>query len=255
MMQLTFLGTGTSSGIPVIGCTCKVCLSSNPKNKRKRTAALISVGTKNILIDAGPDIRQQLLEHHISFIDALLITHAHYDHIIGLDELRPLTFQRSLPIFTEKSVHNQLKKIFSYIFLDPLQVGGGITSISVEEIDTNKIFSYDDINITPLRVYHGQLSILGFKINNLAYLTDVKTLPNQTIVSIKNIDTLVISCLREKTHETHLNIEEMLKLVQQINPRICYLVHMDHSLSHEEWTKILPTNIIVSHDDLKINIS
>ncbi|MGL4393765.1 MAG: MBL fold metallo-hydrolase [Brevinema sp.] len=253
-MELTFLGTGTSNGVPMLGCSCPVCQSTDPKDTRQRTSALLSIGTKKILFDSGPDIRQQFLQNHITHIDALLMTHEHYDHLIGLDELRPLTWHDKLPIFAEERVISHMKNVFSYLFSDPIQIGGGLTNINVQEIKATESFFIDEIEILPIRVHHGRLPILGFKIGNLAYLTDVKTLPQESIELLKGVDTLVISCLRERAHETHLNREEMLAYVSEIKPRLTYLIHMEHSMFHEEWLKILPENIIPAYDGLKITI-
>ncbi|MGL4561016.1 MAG: MBL fold metallo-hydrolase [Brevinema sp.] len=254
MVQLTFLGTGTSSGIPMIGCSCKTCLSNDFRDKRQRCAVLLNIGTKKILIDAGPDIRQQLIRHRVTSIDALLLTHPHYDHIIGIDELRPLTRDKIIPIFADQKTNQHLKTIFPYLFDQHLQKKQGLTHISLTEIHEYQYFSFEGIEILPLRVLHGCLPILGYKINNIAYLTDVKTLPDTTIDAIKNIDTLVISCLREEAHETHLNRQEMESLVEKINPNICYLIHMDHAVCHEEWIQRLPKRILLSYDNLQITI-
>jgi len=256
-MKVQFLGTGTSSGVPVIGCTCKVCSSKDPKDYRKRCSLLLTFNNINILIDAGPDIRTQLLSIKLQKIDAILITHSHYDHVIGLDELRPITEKNniSLPIYSDLLTYKGIKIFFSYLFLDkPLQLGGGLTKFTHHLIEAFSSFYIQDILIEPLQVYHGKLPILGYKIGSLAYLTDVKTLPSDTINKIKNIDTLIISCLRPKLHSTHINIKEMLPLVTLINPRRCFLIHMTHDLLHQEWVDLLPNHIHPAYDHLEILI-
>lgn len=254
MIKLTFLGTGTSSGIPMLGCKCSVCTSKDPKDTRQRCAVILSTNKHNLLIDAGPDIKNQLITHNITHIDALFITHSHYDHMIGIDELRPLSFDKAIPLFSDKHTLLQIKHIFDYLFKQPLQKGGGLTQLTINEVEAYQEYKLFGHSIVPVSILHGQMPIIGFKIDNLAYLTDVKTLPNQTIETIKNIDTLIISCLRKNLHETHINIEEMIEFVHKINPRICYTIHMNHELSHQEWSNLLPKNIIPAYDGLEINI-
>ncbi|MDK2818594.1 MAG: MBL fold metallo-hydrolase [Spirochaetota bacterium] len=254
-MKLTFLGTGTSSGVPVIGCACKVCLSKDPKDSRLRCAALLETNTERILIDSGPDIRTQLLRYNIQSLSAILITHSHFDHIMGLDELRPFSWYKALELYADSSALKDIKRVFSYIFDNTnIQIGGGLTQFKDIIIEHYQTFYINDITITPLLVMHGKLPITGYKINNLAYLTDVKSLPIETLQQIQNIDTLVINCLRIQTHNTHLNLEEVLKLTQQIQAKKTYLIHMNHELSHQNWCDILPTNIHVAYDGLTISI-
>ncbi len=254
-MKLLFLGTGTSAGVPLIGCKCKVCLSKDPKDKRFRSSAILKIGKKNILIDAGPDIRMQFLAHGIQYINGVIITHTHYDHIFGLDELRPFTIYKNINIFAESHTMDGIKRVYSYIFDQTnIQVGGGLTQFTPNIIDPHEKFFVDGVEITPIRVMHGRLPILGYRIGSLAYLTDVKTLDESSIEKLQNIDTLVINCLRLKPHPTHLNLDEALKYIDIIKPKKSYFIHMDHELSHEDWESMLPDNVYTAYDGLEIVI-
>lgn len=254
-MKLFFLGTGTSSGIPIIGCSCKVCLSRDSRDKRFRCSMLLTYNNKNILIDAGPDIRQQFLKFRIQYINSILITHSHYDHITGLDELRPFTIHNNINLFAEKHTMNDVKRVFPYIFDQTnIQLGGGITQFNDQIIDLEP-FQIDDLTIEPIRILHGRLPIVGYKIGKVAYLTDVKTLPQESLQQLQGIEILILSCLRLKQHPTHLNLDEAIKYINIINPKKTFFIHMDHSLSHAEWKKHLPENVYVAYDGLEIDIS
>ncbi len=254
-MKLTFLGTGTSSGIPIIGCVCSVCLSKNQKDKRQRCATLLQIDDQNILIDGGPDIRNQLIKERIQYLDGVIITHSHFDHVFGLDDLRPFTFNSNIPLYAEECSMKDIKKIFPYIFDQTnLQIGGGLTQFTDILVEPYKEFDIDGTTILPLAVMHGRLPILGYKIGNLAYLTDVKTLPEQTIQAIKGVDTLVLNCLRLRPHPTHLNLEEALAYIEQIQPKHTYFIHMDHDISTKTWEQLLPSHITLAYDGLQITI-
>ncbi len=254
-MKLTFLGTGTSSGIPIIGCTCKVCLSKDFRDKRQRCATLLQIGDQNILIDGGPDIRNQLIKERVQYIDGVIITHSHFDHVFGLDDLRPFTFNNNIPLYADSNSMKDIKKVFPYIFDQTnVQIGGGLTQFDDIIVNPYEEFKIDDTTVLPLSIMHGRLPILGYKIGNLAYLTDVKTLPEKTIQMIQGVDTLVLNCLRPRLHPTHLNFDEALNYIKQINPKRTYFIHMDHEISHQEWENILPDNVYVSYDGLQIDI-
>lgn len=254
-MKLTFLGTGTSSGVPVIGCTCKVCLSKDPCDKRLRCAALLEIEDNMFLLDAGPDIRAQLIYHKIQRLDAILITHSHFDHIIGLDELRPFSWHKELPLYVTQDSFADIRRIFQYLFDNTnIQIGGGLTRLIPHMIVPYQEFTINKIKFMPLLVMHGKLPIIGYKIGDLAYLTDVKTLRSETINQVRGIHTLVLNCLRIKPHSTHVNLEEALALIDIIKPKQCYFIHMNHELSHQEWTDILPQNIYAAYDNLTLTI-
>lgn len=256
-MQLRFLGTGTSSGVPVLGCVCKTCLSSDPRNKRFRTSALLCIDGKQILIDAGPEIRLALIRAQVQSLDAVLLTHEHFDHVAGMDDFRPFTWSKPLPVFSHKRTLDKLKQQLPYLFdKTPLQVGGGLAQFLLYPVEAGNPFVCKGIKIVPLSVMHGNLPILGYRINNLAYLTDVKTLPQETIDAVKGVDTLILSCLRETPHITHLNLKEALALLDVIKPKRCYFVHMTHEVNHQEWENLkkLPPNVFLAYDELIIDI-
>jgi phosphoribosyl 1,2-cyclic phosphate phosphodiesterase len=252
-LKLQFLGTGTSQGIPVIGCECATCLSKDPQDKRFRTSALISTDDTNILIDTSPDLRMQMLVNEVKSLDAIIYTHEHNDHVAGIDDVRPFNFmsRRHLQAYAEKRVMNDIMDRYGYIFSkNPYP---GTPKIEFNPIEANKSFSINNIDILPIRVLHGSLPILGFKIRNLAYLTDVKTLPNDTLASIKNINTLVISALQVKDHISHASLLETLDYIKIINPHQAFLIHMSHTLGTQaEWSKQLPNNVYPAYDQLEI---
>lgn len=250
-MKIKFLGTGTSQGVPVIGCTCAVCVSQDTKNKRLRSSALIKISNKNILIDTGPDLRQQALKNKINKIDYVLYTHAHRDHVSGIDELRSFNFiqKKSIKAYGNKELVNQLKNDYSYIFSDFKYPG-------LPEVELNKVnknFYLDDIEIIPIKVKHHKLNILGYRIGNLTYITDAKTISDNQLKKINGSQILVINCLQIKEHLSHLNMEEVLSLIRKIEVKKIYLIHISHNLGlHEEINKSLPDNIELAYDNLEI---
>lgn len=250
-MKIKFLGTGTSQGVPVIGCTCAVCLSQDTKNKRLRSSALIKISNKNILIDTGPDLRQQALKNKINKIDYVLYTHAHRDHVSGIDELRSFNFiqKKSIKAYGNKELVNQLKNDYSYIFSDFKYPG-------LPEVELNKVnknFYLDDIEIIPIKVKHHKLNILGYRIGNLTYITDAKTISDNQLKKINGSQILVINCLQIKEHLSHLNMEEVLSLIRKIEVKKIYLIHISHNLGlHDEINKSLPDNIELAYDNLEI---
>ena len=252
---LTLLGTGTSDGVPVIGCRCPVCTSDDPKNKRLRTSAWLHNDDVSILIDCSSDFRQQALKHNIRSLDGILITHNHHDHIGGLDDLRPINLNSGIiDLYVSRQQFDGLKKSFYYIFEPLSQKGGGIPDIELHEIFHTERVSVKNIVFEPLIVFHGIQEILGFKTGNMAYLTDVKTLPDSTISKIQNIPILVINALRYESHHTHLNMEEALALIERINPGKTYLVHMTHDMEYNEVSVKLPKNVELAYDGLDIEL-
>lgn len=252
-MRLKFLGTGTSQGIPVIGSTHPVCLSKNPKDKRLRTSALITTDSdKKILIDCGPDFRQQMLANKESQIDAVLITHEHNDHIIGLDDLRPLIFKnnREMPVFCMERVGLEIKNRFPYAFAENKYPGAP----SFEIIPINSPFQLFDVDITPILIGHYLIDIYGYKFKNLAYITDAKLISEPEKEKLKNLDFLIINCLRKETpHNSHFILPEVLELVEELKPKQTYLTHISHLLGfHDELLLELPSNIQPAYDGLEI---
>lgn len=251
-LKVTFLGTGTSQGIPIIGSKHPVCLSKNPKDKRLRVSVLIELNNLNILIDCGPDFRQQLLKTDCSKIDAVLFTHEHSDHTAGLDDLRPFYFrQGKIPIYAQYRVIDALKNRFDYIFKNDKNYPG-ILGLETNCIDNNP-FVHDNIKIIPIEVYHNKLPVFGYRINNFAYITDAKKVPFEEISKLKNLDVLVINALRKEPHSSHFSLNEALNFIQIVKPKKAYLTHLSHHLGfHEEVEKTLPKDIYLSYDGLEI---
>ncbi len=245
-MQIEFLGTGTSQGIPVIGCDCAVCNSEDKRDYRLRTSALISTHNLSILIDAGPDLRLQLLRTQLPLPTALLLTHAHQDHTGGLDDLRPLihALDKPFPIYAELKVLQRIRQQYAYAFeKNPYP---GAPRFELHTIDEQP-FTIENTLITPIRVFHGDLPILGFRVRNTAYLTDVKTIPAKSMEKLKGVHTLVLNALRHKTHHSHLTLEEAVKLSKSIGAKQTYFTHISHHLGkHNDIT--LPPNCHLSLD-------
>ena len=254
-LTITFLGTGTSQGIPVIASNHPVCKSNDPRDKRLRVSILVSWKEYNFVIDCGPDFRQQILRENCTKIDGVLLTHEHSDHTAGLDDIRPFYFQQGkISFYAHKRVFENLYQRFSYI-IETVNKYPGAPTIDEIEIDKNTTFSLGDKNIIPIEAFHGDLPVLGFKIDNFAYLTDVKTIEKREIKKLKKIEVLVINALRYEKHHSHLNLAEALELIEEIKPKKTYLTHISHVLGfHEEVEKILPKNVFLAYDTLKINL-
>ena len=253
-MKLKFLGTGTSQGIPVIGSTHPVCLSTNPKDKRLRSSVMITDDEgKKILIDCGPDFRQQMLTNQESNVDALLITHEHNDHIIGLDDLRPIIFQKrkDISIYCLPRVGKEIKDRFPYAFTEDKYPGA--PSFEITEIG-NEPFIIENTEITPIQVIHYKLPILGYKFKNLAYITDASFISEEEQEKLKNLDVLIINCLRkDEPHVAHYILPEILELVEKLQPKTTYLTHISNRFGfHDEIEAMTPANIHPAHDGLEI---
>ena len=255
-MKIHFLGTGTSQGIPVIGSDHPVCLSTDLKDKRLRSSILIEWDELNIVIDSGPDFRQQMLRISNKKLDALLFTHEHADHTAGIDDIRPYCFlnRQPLPIYAQERVLNSLKKRFDYIFATEDRYPGA-PSVTTHLVEPYKPFFIREQKIIPIEVQHGNLPIMGYRFDNFAYLTDVKTLKEESYKQLKNLDVLVISALHIKEHPTHNNLEEALNHIEKIKPKAAYLTHIGYQMGfHEEVSKNLPKNINLAFDQLIINL-
>jgi phosphoribosyl 1,2-cyclic phosphate phosphodiesterase len=254
-LTITFLGTGTSQGIPVIASNHPVCKSNDPRDKRLRVSILVSWKDYNFVIDCGPDFRQQILRENCTKIDGVLLTHEHSDHTAGLDDIRPFYFEQgNIPFFAHKRVFENLHQRFSYIF-ETVNKYPGAPTIDEIEIDKNTTFQLGDKNIIPIEAFHGKLPVLGFKIDNFAYLTDVKTIDKRELEKLKKIEVLVINALRYEKHHSHLNLSEALELIEEIKPKKTYLTHISHVLGfHKEVEKTLPENVFLAYDTLKIDL-
>lgn len=253
-MKITILGSGTSQGVPVITCECKVCLSENPKDKRLRTAALVEHEGRSIAIDAGPDFRQQMLVNKIKKLDAILLTHLHKDHIAGLDDVRAFNFKQKKPmdIFADALTCQQVKNEFPYVF-DGTDYPG-IPQMNLHVINENP-FVFEDIEIIPIPVLHYKLPVLGFRIANFAYITDASYIPESSLALLRNLDLLIINALRFEKHYSHFNVEEAIQIVEFVQPKKVYFTHISHNLGlHEEVEAILPHPIALAYDGLVIEI-
>lgn len=251
-MKITFLGTGTSTGVPEIGCGCIVCKSDDLKDKRLRSSILIDVEDKRILIDATPDFRAQMMNLPFHKINGVLISHEHYDHVGGLDDMRPFGRFGEIDIYAEKNVSRSLESRMPYCFT-PVQYAG-VPNLKITEIDT-KPFHIENIEIIPIRVMHHNLPILGFRIGNFAYLTDVKTVPEGELYKLKGLKVLVVSALRKREHISHLNLDQAVELVHKIKPQKTYLTHLSHQMGlHNVVDQKLQNAISIAYDGLEINV-
>lgn len=261
-MELTFLGTGTSTGVPQLRCGCPTCTSTDKRDHRLRASALLEVAGKRILIDCGPDFHQQMLRHgersRQDRLDALLVTHQHYDHVGGIDDLRPYCYQEEMkesgfPVYCQADVARDLRERLPYSFkADPYP---GAPRFDLREIEAGKSFQVAGLEVLPVRVNHYLLDILGFRIGKLGYITDAKVVPDDTVEAMKGVDTLVINALRHKPHISHITLDEALELISRIKPRVAYLTHMSHDMGrYAEVAPTLPENVFLAVDDLKIHI-
>lgn len=254
-MKITFLGTGTSQGIPVIGSQHPVCKSDNPKDKRLRVSILLSWDTYNYVIDCGPDFRQQMLREGCTKVDGVLLTHEHSDHTAGLDDIRPFYFmQGDFPFYAHKRAFKYLYNRYSYIFKTENKYPGTPTIREVE-ISKSNPFIIGGKMVMPIEALHGKLPVLGFRIDNFTYLTDVKTITEDEIEKIKGTKILVLNALREEPHHSHLSLSEALELIEKIKPEKAYLTHISHLMGfHDEVEKKLPENVFLAYDTLKITL-
>lgn len=254
-MKITFLGTGTSQGIPVIGSKHPVCLSENSKDKRLRVSVLISWENYNFVIDCGPDFRQQMLNNPISRLDGILFTHEHSDHTAGIDDIRPYFFrQGDIPIYAHKRVIDALKVRFDYIFADEDRYPGA-PSVQIHEVKNNNSLKLGNTVVVPIEVNHNRVQVFGYRFKNFAYLTDVKTVAPQEVNKLKGVKVLVVNALREEPHHSHFNLEEALAFVKLINPEKAYFTHISHYLGfHDEVQKKLPKNVYLAYDNLTITV-
>ncbi len=254
-MKVYFLGTGTSQGIPIIGSDHPVCKSTDSKDKRLRVSVWVSWDNYSYVIDCGPDFRQQMLTAQCQKVDGILFTHEHADHTAGLDDIRPFNFrQGEIPIFAHQRVIDNLKQRFDYVF-ETVNRYPGAPSVKTIEVVNNKPFAVGDKLAIPVNVMHGDLQVFGYRIDDFAYLTDVKTVEEQEISKLKNLKVLVVNALRETPHDTHFNLQEALNFIALIQPEKAYLTHISHLLGfHEEVQKKLPENVFIAFDNLEITL-
>jgi phosphoribosyl 1,2-cyclic phosphate phosphodiesterase len=251
-IKVTFLGTGTSQGVPLIACNCRVCTSGDTRDKRLRSSILIETSKTRIVIDSGPDFRQQLLREKTKKLDAVVFTHEHKDHIAGLDEVKAFNFlnKMRMPVYATSRVQTALKREFAYIFSD--EKYPGIPEIDLYEID-DAAFNIGDIVMEPINVMHYKLPVKGFRVNDFAYITDANFIPDQEKQKLRNLNVLVLNALRKEPHISHFTFKEAVEMVKELNPRKAYLTHISHQLGlHQELDKELPGNIELAFDGLQL---
>ncbi len=256
-LSITLLGTGTSQGIPVIGCKCKVCTSLDSRDQRLRTAAFIQAGETGLAIDIGPDFRRQMLANDLQNVHAVLLTHEHNDHISGLDDIRPINFlyHRDIPIYGGQRTLSEMHRRFYYAFDDDYQYPGKPRVHSIL-VDGNIPFVIGENTIIPILVDHGDMAIFGYRIGPLAYITDAKTIPAGSKRDLQGLEVLILNALRFEPHLTHLNVEEAIALCDELKPRVCYLTHISHEMGlHADVNAMLPENIRLGYDGLCVNLS
>ena len=253
-MKLTLLGTGTSTGVPSIGCECETCRSDDPRDKRLRVSVLVEHDGQTVLVDTSSDFRQQALRHGLKWLDAVLITHCHADHVFGLDDIRPLNFRHgALGVYANERAWVDIRRIFKYVF-EPTYFGGGLPQVVAHTVVAGAPFSFSrDLRVTPLEVIHGRLPVVAYRFNDFAYATDLSEIPPATMDSLRDLDALVLDCLRIRPHPTHLWLEQALAYIEQLKPRRAYLTHIAHDIKHARDSKLLPDNVEWGYDGLEIS--
>jgi phosphoribosyl 1,2-cyclic phosphate phosphodiesterase len=253
-MQVTFLGTGTSQGVPLIACQCIVCQSPDSKDKRLRSSILVQHNGLDIVVDSGPDFRQQMLRVGIQKLDALIFTHAHKDHIAGLDDIRGFNFRskKAVDVYCSDSVEKQMHSEFHYIFSEFKYPG--IPDLTIHRIYPDARFDVQGFIIEPIEVLHYKLPVLGFRFNNFVYITDANFISAESKSKMKGCHTLVLNALRIEPHISHFSLQEALAIIDEIKPQKAYLTHISHQLGlHDEVKKMLPPNVFLAYDELVID--
>ena len=254
-LEITFLGTGTSQGIPVIACDCVVCQSADPRDNRTRSSILISVNGENYVVDTGPDFRAQMLRENVKSLRAVLFTHEHKDHVAGMDDVRAFNYKekRDMEIFCSERVEEALMREFYYVF-ESIKYPG-VPSVNVNRIENNAFMLPCGERIIPVEVMHYKMPVFGFRIKDFTYITDAKTVDDSEVEKVKGSRVLVVNALRKNEHISHFNLDEALDFIEKINPEMAYLTHISHLFdTHEEIERELPKNVRVAYDGLKINL-
>ncbi len=248
---LTVLGSGTSMGVPTIGCDCAVCHSSDPHDRRTRPSVMIEYGGRFVLIDTTPDFREQAIREQITRVDAVIYTHTHADHILGIDDLRPLSFHRpnKIPLYARPEAAEFLRTMFRYIF-EPDYKFGGIAQLELKNVDGP--FELFGACFEPVPIIHGEMEIYGYRVGSAAYLTDFSDIPELSLNRLRDLDILFLDALRHKPHPTHSTVKNSLRIVEQLKPKRAFFTHICHDLPHAETNAMLPDNVRLSHDGMRL---
>jgi len=255
-LRVTFLGTGTSTGVPVVGCGCRVCTSTHPRNQRLRQSVLLEINGKYGLIDTTPDLRQQLLRHPIPRLDFVLFTHSHSDHLMGLDDIRPFNFRQRETLHAYASPHTAkaIRRAFAYIWDATTQIGGGKPQLELHEIE--EPFSHDGIEIIPIPVQHGEWTIHGFRIGNFAYITDTNGIPPASMRLLEGVEVLALDGLRPAPiHPTHFTISQATECARQVGAKETWLIHLAHEVDHDTIEATLPPGVRLAYDELVLTMN
>ena len=248
-MDLLILGSGTSFGIPMIGCTCAVCTSTNPKNRRTRPSALLQYGGRNVLIDTAVDLREQLLAAKIGHVDAVLYTHAHADHIFGFDDLRAISRKGPVPLYADARSAQVMRETFRYVF-DGEEQPSEVPKADLRVIDGP--FDLFGEHVWPLPLLHGKLPVLGYRVRDVAYLTDCSAIPDASLRMLGNLDVLVLDAVRFRPHPTHFSVDEALEVISILKPRRAFLTHLCHDIDHDTVSAMLPPDVALAYDGLRV---
>jgi phosphoribosyl 1,2-cyclic phosphate phosphodiesterase len=254
--RLLFLGTGTSVGVPLVGCGCDTCLRGGPRDVRTRSSVLVGLPAGHLLVDTTPDLRGQLLREKIGKVDAVLYTHDHVDHVYGLDDVRPLCFHSGRPmrVLCEERVEERIRKAFDYAFAAAPPAGGGVPRLAFERIGTTP-FDLLGATVVPLRLRHGPLDVLGFRFGKVAYCTDTSGIPDETWPLLEGLDVLVLDCLRPSRHPTHFSLAEALEVAARVGARRTLFIHLSHELPHEATSAELPAGVELAYDGLEVPLA
>lgn len=254
--QLLFLGTGTSVGVPIVGCGCEVCSSGDPRNQRTRTSVAIGLPEGTLLIDTTPDLRTQLLRERLGSVDAVLYTHDHVDHVYGLDDIRPICFAagKPLPVYCEERVEQRIRKAFDYAFETAPTPGGGLPRVTFQRI-TAAAFDLLGAHVVPLPLRHGAFHVLGFRFGNLAYCTDTNDIPAETWPLLDGVHTLILDCLRPQRHPTHFSLDEAIAVAARVGARRTLFIHMSHDIEHAQASARLPHGVEFAYDGLTVPLA